>query len=212
MEILCWNHERVQWTSKVGFAHFYGGAEGNSLVLSAQPCHTDHGCVRCGDALFPLGLYLHELLQSLSNRHEPRWFVDLLPAHEILLSLLFDLDVEEAQGVQPRLPVGEDLVIEAARAPVVGPEGYGNRLAEAVELQATRRDGVHDRGVVHHVDLNSSLPGPQHEVGVGGRAERIPHDEEAHLLRLRPLQHLIASALNELSVGLDDVGDAISIR
>lgn len=62
-------------------------------------------------------------------------------------------------------------------------------LSEAVQLQAARADGVHDRRVVDDLDLYPPLPRAQLDVRVRGRAKRVADHQETDVLRLTAVEN-----------------------
>lgn len=151
-------------------------------------------------------LHLDELLGRLRRRHEAGGLVDLAPAAQILDALLLDLDVDKDEGVEAGLPVGEDLLVPAVRAPAVRPEAEGNGLAVAVELKPAAADGVHDACVVDDLDGDPLVAGPENKVGVGGGAEGIADNKEGDVLGAGLEDNLLldAAPLNKVAVGGDD--------
>mmetsp|Transcript_48002 Transcript_48002/g.133934 ORF Transcript_48002/g.133934 Transcript_48002/m.133934 type:complete len:239 (+) Transcript_48002:206-922(+) len=206
------DYERVERAAQIRRFDLAARPEGNRLVLTTETGDPDHFAACRAHALSLLLLDFHQLLEGLAHRHEPWWLVDLPPAHEVLDGLLLDLYVEQAERVQARVPVRKDLVVEAHGPPALGPERDGDGLAEAVELQAARGDSVHDRGVVDNVHFDTALPRPQPEVRVRRCTECVPDHEEGDVNLLRARQHLLASALHELAIRLDNLGHLVCLR
>merc|ERR550525_1333142 len=58
---------------------------------------------------------------------------------------------------------------------------------------------------MHNLDLDTTLPSAQPKICMGGRTQRIAHNEERNLLLFGALQHLFAAALHELPVCLQNL-------
>jgi len=153
----------------IGLAPFFTrGQQTNLLVIGPETRNTDGDEMPRTGLLLALVLDLEELLDALVDGHVPRRLVDLLALDHVLDRLLLDLDVDQAQRVQPDALVLDDLVVKAVWPPRLGEERDRHRLAVVVQLQPAAPDGVHDGRVVHRLDDDAQLAGPEDEVGVRG--------------------------------------------
>lgn len=133
----------------------------------------------------------------------PWRLVDGASACERLQVRLLDLDVQQAQRVQPQAAVGGDAVVKAVRPPGVGEKHDGHGLSEAVKLQPARPDGIHDGGVVHDAHGDAALPCAQLQVGVRRGTKGVAHDQEGHVCFVRALQDGVCLVFDHLAVGND---------
>mmetsp|Transcript_23232 Transcript_23232/g.35018 ORF Transcript_23232/g.35018 Transcript_23232/m.35018 type:complete len:330 (+) Transcript_23232:95-1084(+) len=204
------NDQGVQRSTKVGFHHLATRSKQNSLIVTAKSGDPDDLCRICRDAFASVLFDFPQLLQGLCDGHEPRWLVDFPSTHEVLDGLLLGLDVQQAKGVKAGLVVGQDLVIETSRLPIVHPERNGDGLAKSIELKTAGGDGIHDRGIVNDFNLDSHLSGSEPQIAMRCCAESIPDHEERDDIVLGSLQHFLATTLDQLAVCLDDVLNTVS--
>lgn len=182
------------------------------LLGGAHPSERQAHRVLVVGAHFLALFHLNKLLGRLGRSHEAGGLVDLAPAAQILDALLLDLDVDKDEGVEPGLPVGEDLLVPAVRAPAVRPEAEGHGLAVAVELKPAAADGVHDAGVVDDLNGDAFVTGSENKVGMSGGAEGVPDNKEGDVLGAGLEDDLLLNAapFDKVAVGGDD-GLAIKI-
>lgn len=86
-----------------------------------------------------------------------------------------------------------DFVVEAVRLPGVRPVRNRDGLPKPVQLETAATDGVHDGRIVHHLESDALLLGPDDEVRVGGGAKRIADDQQSNVHRVGSSQDLIGT-------------------
>ena len=198
--------EAVEGRAHVQVGGLPQGHRLDGLGLRPHPGQAHHVRLQAETVTFTELLHhAGQLLTGHRGRHEPGRLEDLPAPGHVLLALLLHLDVQQAERVLASPEVVCYLLEEAVRFPVVSPEGNGDGLPEVVELQTAAPDCRHDARIVDNGDLHLLLPGPQHEVAVGGGSERVSHDQEPDLLVPGLLQEGVGPLLHQFPVREDDL-------
>ena len=99
--------------------------------------------------------------------------------NEILLRLLLNLNIQQNQRMHPKPCILRDAIVKAIRLPRLREKDARNGLAEVVQLQSARADGVHDGCVVDDAGGDFFLPGSEDHVcmrrGSGTSSESTAH-------------------------------------
>mmetsp|Transcript_46472 Transcript_46472/g.149802 ORF Transcript_46472/g.149802 Transcript_46472/m.149802 type:complete len:333 (-) Transcript_46472:47-1045(-) len=194
-------HQRVEGRPKVHRAQLAQRAVHAHLALRPHARHPNRARRRAHARARPCRGYLEHLADGLADRHEARRQVDWPAARERRQRRLACLDVDQQQRVQPERRVRLELVKEGGGLPAVGEEGHRDGLAEAVQLDAAAADRVHDGGVVNHPRLHAERLCTREDVAVGGRAERVAHDEQRDLGRAGALEDRLDGRLHKVALG-----------
>lgn len=103
---------------------------------------------------------------------------------------------QQCQSVKSTIPIDLDFIVKAIRLPGFRPVRYRYSLPETVQLQTTTTDGVHNRSVVHHLEGDTLLLGPDDEVGVSCGAKRISDNQQSNVQRSGTIENLIGTLLH----------------
>jgi hypothetical protein len=153
------------------------------LIPAANSGESDGQRLARVDFFLSFLLHFEHLFDGGVDRHIPWWVVLHFSGLVHVVHIRFlHFDVQQTQGVQPHGTIALDLIVETIGAPILLKKNDRHGLAVPVQLQPTRTNGVHDRGVVINHHFDAEIAGPHQEIGMCRGAERIAHHQKGDIL------------------------------